>query len=89
MMPGKKKKQKKNKNVLVVMEAGLLTSNKASVAKGENSSQRWLVPSSRDVISETSHNHFPVLFYMPHYSSTLDVFVSSNVFHFNAVLSVC
>lgn len=50
---------------------------------------RAAVPSSRDVISETSHNHFSVLFYMPHYPSTLDVFVSSNVFHFNAVLSVC
>lgn len=47
------------------------------------------VPSSRDVISETPHKHFSVRFYMPLYSSIIDVFVSSNVFHFNAVLSVC
>lgn len=44
------------------------------------------VRSSRDV---SSHSHFCVLFNMPCYLSTLDVFASSNVFHFNAVLSVC
>ncbi|KAF3703323.1 hypothetical protein EXN66_Car019011 [Channa argus] len=49
------------------------------------------VPSSRDAVLETSHvkHQFSVLFNMPCYSSTLDVFASSTVFHFNAVLSVC
>lgn len=42
----------------------------------------------RDVISETSHSHFCSVLYA-NSSPTLDVFVSSNVFHFNAVLSVC
>lgn len=46
------------------------------------------VPTSRDVISETSHSHFCSVLYA-NSLPTLDVFVSSNVFHFNAVLSVC
>lgn len=78
--------------VLVVMEAELL--HKRQGLRCQRREQFTMtagaaVPSSRDAISETSHNHFFVLFYMPRYSFTLDVFVSSNVFHIDAVLSVC
>ena len=69
------------------MEAKLLISNKVSITKEENSSQ-W--QQEQQFLQKTLPTPlFSVLFYIPRHSLTLDVFVSSNVFHFNAVLSVC
>lgn len=81
------KKKKLSYEFEILMEVELLSSNKVSITKEENSSQ-WR--QEQQFLQKTAPTHFfSVLFYMPHHSPTLDVFVSSNVFHFNAVLSVC